>query len=104
MKTTHTPPLQKEWEERKRLLKEGKELEEKGKKLVDEGRKLIVEGEKLWEEGNKLWVEGDTLRDEGRELWWNAVAEYYGEDVKVTWREWHKDNEYTCHIGSDVYT
>ena len=68
MKTTYIPPLQKEWEERKRLLEEG-----------------------------------DKLKKEGRKLWYDAVKKYYGEDVKVTWRKWHEDNEPTCHIGSDVY-
>ena len=84
-----SPPLQKEWEERKRLRKEG--------------RKLREEGSKLWKEANKLWEEGDKLRVEGLKLWDDAVRRYYGKDVKVTWRKWHKDNDMTCHINSDVY-
>jgi len=75
-------PLQKEWEEYKRLMQEGDNL-------WDEGRSLQVEGYKLWEEGWKLWEV--------------AVERHYGKDVKVKWRKWHKDNEPTCHVGSDVY-
>ena len=89
MKTTYIPPLQKEWEERKKLWEEGIELRIKGMELLDQGRKFRIEGNKLCDEGNKLWKE--------------AVERYYGKDVKVTWREWHKDNDHTCHIGSDVY-
>ena len=48
-----------------------------------------MKGRKLWEEGDKLWKD--------------AVRRYYGKDAKVTWRTWHKDNEPTCHVGSDIY-
>jgi len=90
MKTTYIPPpLQKEWEERKRLRKEGD--------------KLWKEGSKLWEEGGKLYDEAWKLREEGNKLWMEAVERHYGLNAKVTWRQWHKDNEPTCHIGSDVY-
>ena len=114
---TKQPPLQKEWEERKRLRKEWLKLREEGNKLRDEanklweeGDKLRVEGLKLWDEGEKLRVEGEKLKDEGWKLrvegsilWYDAVRRYYGKDVKVTWRKWHKDNDMTCHINSDVY-
>jgi len=93
---TKQPPLQKEWEEHKRLRVEGE-------KLRVEGEKLRVEGEKLRDEGNKLKDEGWKLRVEGSILWYDAVRRYYGKDVKVTWRKWHKDNDMTCHINSDVY-
>ena len=73
-------PLQKEWEERKKLL--------------DEGVKLRDEGDKLWDEG---------LRDKGWKLWKEAIIRYYGKNAKITWRSWHEDNEPTCHVGSDVY-
>jgi len=96
MKTTYIPPLQKEWEERKRLLEEGDKLREEGNKLWEEENKLCEEGWKLRKEGWKLWDEGNTL-------WKEAVERYYGKDAKVTWRKWHEDNEPTCHIGSDVY-
>ena len=75
-------PLQKEWEEHN--------------KLRDEGGKLIDEGWKLLDEGVKLC-------NEGAELWNDAIIKYYGKNAKVTWRRWHKDNEPTCHVGSDVY-
>jgi len=117
MKTTYIPPLQKEWEERKKLWEEGIELRIKGmelwkdgNKLCDEGIELRIKGMELLDqgrkfriEGNKLCDEGNKLCDEGNKLWKEAVERYYGKDVKVTWREWHKDNEPTCHIGSDVY-
>jgi len=82
-------PLQKEWEERKRL--------------IAEGEKLLEEGNKLWDEGNKLWDEGNKLREEANKLWYDAVERHYGKDVKVRWRQWHKDNEPTCHVGGDTY-
>ena len=87
-----SPPLQKEWEERKRLRKEGRKLREEGSKLWKEANKLREEGNKLWEKGR-----------EGNKLWYEAIEKHYGKDVKVTWRHWHKDNEPTCHVGSDVY-
>jgi len=96
MKTTYIPPLQKEWEERKRLIAEGD-------KLWDEGMKLWDEGDKLWDEGMKLWEESSKLWDEGDKLWNDAVERHYGKDVKVRWRYWHKDNEPTCHVGGDTY-
>ena len=79
---TKYPPLQKEWEERKRLRKEA---------------------DKLWKEGDKLRAEGKKLKDKADELWEEAVHKHYGEDAKVVWRTWHEDNEPTCHVGSDVY-
>ena len=96
MKTIYIPPLQKEWEERKRLLEEGA-------KLREEGDKLREEGNKLWKEGNKLRKEGWKLCKEERKLWDDAVEKYYGKDAKVKWRKWHENNEPTCHVGSDVY-
>jgi len=101
-------PLQKEWEERKKLRVVGYNLWVKGHKLRYEGEKLW--GEKLWDESNKLFdesnklrEEGDNLLVEGRKLWNEAIIKYYGKDAKITWRRWHKDNDPTCHVGSDVY-
>jgi len=59
--------------------------------------------QKEWEEHKRLRDEGEKLRVEGSILWYDAVRRYYGKDVKVTWRKWHKDNDMTCHINSDVY-
>jgi len=97
MKTKIKPmPLQKEWEERKRLKEEGDKLCEEGWKLWNEGEKLVDEARELYEEGCKLYVKGNTL-------WGEAVIKYYGKDVKVKWRTWNEDNKPTCHINGDVY-
>ena len=97
MKTEIKPmPLQREWEK-------GGKLCEKGGKLCEEGWELWEEGEKLWDEGMKLKEKGDKLWDEGEKLWADAIIKYYGEDAKVKWRTWNKDNEPTCHVNGDVY-
>ena len=112
-------PLQKEWEERKRLIKEGGKLRDEGWKLwkeaevlwhksfflqhKDQSDMLWTAGDKLREEAHELWTAGDKLWEEAHELWNDAVERYYGKDVKARWRSWHEDNEPTCHVGEDTY-
>jgi len=96
------PPLQKEWEERKRLRKEGKRLWLKGNLLYHRIRikkKPITEKAAAY----KLCTKGHNLFKEGYMLWNDVVERYYGKDAKVKWRKWHEDNDMTCHINGDVY-
>lgn len=103
--------LQKEWEQRLKLIAEGNKLTAEGYKLQAEGDKLCAEGGKLyakgiklWGEGNKLWAESDKLYAKGNKLWAEAVLKAYG-NIKLEWENWNeKYLSSECHLGNgEVY-
>src|SRR3990167_4922025 len=75
--------LTEAWEQRKKLIAEGKRLRAKGYKLYVEGHKLCAEGYKLIAESDKLYSESDKLCAEGDKLWEEAVIAVYGKSCKI---------------------
>ncbi len=86
-------PLQKEWDERKRLFAESKKLYAEGYKLYAEFNKLRAEAKKLYAEGRKLYVEGELIFS-------NAAIDLYGKDALMEW-DYSEDS---CTLpNGDVY-
>lgn len=81
-KNKTNPVLEKAWQKRLELHKEGR-------KAYDEGRKIFGNGDILFTEGNTCWAE--------------AVLNTYG-DIKVDFRYNQKTNKNDCYLGNgEVY-
>jgi len=105
------PPLQKEWEERKRYLKLAKELDREGCTIYDSGKTFAglfpqhqdPEWLGMYIKAKDFWDRAAIAKIKGEAIWKDAVYRHYGYYTTIKWRKWHEDNDLTCHIGSDVY-
>jgi len=86
MNTKQHPEILKAWNERCKILAEGR-------KRYAEGGRLCAEGHKLCAEGHKLQAEGRKLHAEGRKIFINKVIEVHG-NIKIEWKgdSYHLDN------------
>jgi len=107
------PPLQKAWERRKHFTELARKMNRRGNATFKEAEKHRVikgldvthgsEWPSLYQKAHDYWNRAHFAWKQGEAIWRDAVKKHYGLNVKVTWRYWHKDNEPTCHVGSDVY-
>lgn len=115
-----SPPLQKEWESRAKIMEQSAEAYKEARKLQDEVQclkitmhkfagktgkiaKLEQKKWKLLEGANYYWRRGFHLFCKAERNWIRAVKMQYGLDAKIVWREWNDNNPQTCHINGDTY-
>lgn len=105
------PPLQKEWDQKKKRKMRAKKMWCKGwdmwyagdtlkqsahMTVVEQGRKLCIEANRLISAANKYASRAD-------EIWKLKLEECYGKGYSIKYRQWSKDGDFTCHVNGDVY-
>lgn len=95
-------PLQKEWEEVKKLWERGRELYKEGDRI----RHTAYSNEDWdrWEQGTAMCQRADVLYEKADKIWDKAVESAYDKNVVVRYHTWHPDNIPTCTVGKDIYT